>query len=132
MLRLDPVWVKNERERSREKYYRLNYKGKNKPTTEKKKEATKRYRQKFPEKYLAAKYTEIFLTKLTGFNLHHWSYNQEDWLDVIQLTVNDHNFLHRHIIYLQEKMVYLTLDGEILNSRKKHEDYFKLLKENEN
>ena len=127
-LRNDPEWVEQERERGREKYYRLNYRKSNKPSTERKREIMNRYRQKFPEKYMAAKYTEIYLTKMGGFNLHHWSYNQEDWLDIIELTMRDHHFLHRYIIYDQERMMYRNLDGVLLDSKVKHLEYFETCK----
>jgi hypothetical protein len=119
----DSEWIEKEKERHREKYHRLNYKGKWYPTTEKKRETTKKYNQKFPEKYMAAKYTEIFLTKVPGFHLHHWSYNQEDWLDVIKLSIKDHNLIHRHLIYIQEIMKYSTKDGEILENKENHLEF---------
>ena len=123
-LRQDPEWVAKERKRGRDKYYRLEYQGLYKPSPEQKKETIKRYLQKFPEKGLATKYTEIFLTKVEGFNLHHWSYNQEDWLDIIQLSIKDHHFLHRYIIYDQERMMYRKLDGILLNTKEEHLKYF--------
>lgn len=127
-LRQDPEWVAKERKRGRDKYYRLEYKDLYKPTPEKKKEIIKRYNQKFPEKALARKYTEIFLTKDCSLHLHHWSYNQEDWLDVIELSVHDHHFLHRYIVYDQERMMYRDLDGVLLDSKEKHIEYFEKCK----
>lgn len=127
-LKENPEWIEKERERGREKYHRLGYKGKNYPSTIKKKEIIKKYRQKFPEKYMASRYTEIYLTKIPGFHLHHWSYNQEDWLDVIQLSVSEHNFLHRNLIYEQELMVYRTKDGELLDTKEKHINYYETIK----
>ena len=127
-LKNDPEWIEKERERNRLKYYRLEYKGKNYPSTEKKREVIKKYRQKFPEKYMASRYTEIYLTKVSGFHLHHWSYNQEDWLDTIQLSINDHNFLHRNLIYEQELMMYRTKDGELLDTKEKHIKYYETIK----
>lgn len=128
-LRKNEEWVKRERERGREKYYRLGY-NKNHPSTDRKRETIKKYRQKFPEKYLASKYTEIFLTKRNGFNLHHWSYNQEDWLDIIELSVVDHNFIHRHLVYDQEKMIYKDLDENLLNTKDAHIRYITQILEN--
>jgi hypothetical protein len=119
-LKNDPEWIEKERERNREKYHRLNYKGKYYPTTEKKREIIKKFNQKFPEKYMAAKYTEIYLTKVPGFHLHHWSYNQEDWLDVIELPIKEHNLIHRNLIYIQEIMKFSTKDGEILENKQSH------------
>lgn len=123
-LREDPDWVAKERKRGRDKYHRLEYVGLFKPSTEDKRNTIKRYHQKFPEKALACKYTEIFLTKTIGFNLHHWSYNQEDWLDVIDLPIKEHHFLHRYIIYDQERMMYRKLDGTLLDSKNVHIEYF--------
>ena len=119
-----PEGLESERKRHRDKYHRLQYKELYKPSTEKKKETIKKYHQKYPEKALATKYTEIFLTKLDGVHLHHWSYNQEDWLDVIELSVKDHHFIHRYIIYDQERMMYRRLDGILLDTKNKHLTYF--------
>lgn len=128
-LRNDPEWIERERERGREKYYRLNYKGRNKPSREQKRKTMLTYQQKFPEKYMATKYTEIFLTKINGRNLHHWSYNQEDWLDIIELTIKDHKFFHRYLIYDQEFMMHRTKNGELLDSKEKHLEYLHQLQE---
>jgi hypothetical protein len=122
-LKDDPIWVEKEKKRNRDKYHRLNYRGVYKPSTERKKEIIKAYHQRFPEKALARKYTEIYLTKDSDYNLHHWSYNQEDWLDVIQLSIADHHFLHRYIIYDQERMMYRTINGELLDTKEKHLNY---------
>lgn len=127
-LRNDKNWVEQEKKRNREKYRRLKYKNKHKPSRDKKREYIRRYRLKFPEKYLAQKYTEIYLTKSSEINLHHWSYNQEDWLDIIELSVEEHHFIHRYIIYDQEMMMYRGLDGILLDSKQKHIDYFKKCK----
>lgn len=128
-LSADPEWIVQEKRRHRKKYHRLGYKDKHKPTAERKREIIKKHQQKYPEKALANRYTDIFLTKLPGLNLHHWSYNQEDWLDVIELSIKDHNFLHRFIIYDQPRMLYCTLDGELLDTREKHLKHFEECKE---
>lgn len=119
-----PEGVESEKKRHREKYHRLEYKGKNYPTTERKREIIKKHHQKYPEKALASKYTEIFLTKTPGFNLHHWSYNQEDWLDIIELSIKEHGFIHRFIKYDQERMMYRDLDGILLDTKERHMKYF--------
>lgn len=125
----NPEWVEAEKARAREKYKRLNYQEKHRPTTEYKKEVIKRHRQKYPEKYLATKYTEIYLTKVPGKNLHHWSYNQEDWLDIIDLEITDHHFIHRYIKYDQERMMYRTLAGVLLDTKESHMQYFEECKQ---
>lgn len=123
-LREKPEWILSEKKRQRDKYHRLEYKGRWKPTTERKREIIKKHQQKYPEKALATKYTEIYLTKIEGFHLHHWSYNQEDWLDVIELDIKNHGFLHRYIIYDQERMMYRGLDNVLLDSKEKHLEYY--------
>jgi hypothetical protein len=128
-LKTNPIWIEQEKKRHRDKYYRLEYKNRFKPSAENKKEAIRRYNQKFPEKALARKYTEIYLTKIDGINLHHWSYNQEDWLDVIELTIKEHSFLHRFIIYDQERMLYRDLENVLLDTKEKHIDYYEKCKQ---
>lgn len=127
-LRNNPDWVEKEKKRGREKYHRLEYKDLYKPSQNRKREIIRKHNQRFPEKALSRKYTEIFLTKLPGINLHHWSYNQEDWLDIIELPVKEHHFLHRYIIYDQERMMYRGLDGILLDSKEKHLEYFESCK----
>lgn len=125
----DPEWIERERERGREKYYRLGYAFK-KPSTDKKREIIRRYRQKYPEKYLASKYTEIYLEKEKGYNLHHWSYKQEDWLDVIKLNIKDHNYIHRHLVYNQDSMCFFDkVNGELLDTKEKHLNFIDYLLE---
>lgn len=123
ILKLDSSWIEKERERGREKYHRLEYKGKHYPTYEQKKEQIRRYNQKYPEKALARKYTEIFLDKIKGFELHHWSYNEKDWLDIIQLNLEQHHKLHRFIKYDKETKYYKTLDDIVLDTKEKHIAY---------
>lgn len=131
-LRKDPAWVEKEKERGREKYYRLNYKEKHKPTVEQKKSAMKRYKEKYPEKQLAKNKTQRMSPKTKGNHLHHWSYNKEHWKDIIELTIEEHNIAHRHMIYDQERMMYRTLKGILLDSRQLHHEYIQtiILKEN--
>ena len=61
--------------------------------------------------------------KTHGNNLHHWSYNDEHFKDVIELNVKDHAMVHRHIIYDQERMMYRDLDGVLLDTRERHIEY---------
>ena len=118
-LRKDPNWVLEERTRARERYNRTEIKMYEKVSKSKKRDYIDTYRKKFPEKILAQKYTEIYLTKTEGKNLHHWSYNQEDWLDIIELNVKDHYFLHRYIIYDQERMMYRNIEGILFRYERK-------------
>lgn len=123
LLRKDEEWLEKERERNRERYYRLNYKDKWKPNTKTKKETIKKYRQKYPEKYLASKYTEIFLDKNKGLHLHHWSYSEEDWLDVIEIDIKNHNLIHRFLIYNPDSKKYSSKEGVLLDTKEKHLSY---------
>lgn len=116
-LRESSEWIKKEKERHRKKYHRLNYKDKHKPSPEQKKKAIDSYKTKYPEKQLAKQASGSLKPKTKGNQLHHWSYNEKHWKDVIELNVKDHNTIHRHIVYDQERMMYRTLDGLLLDSR---------------
>jgi len=119
-LKKDSEWVENEKARHRDKYYRLRYKEKHKPTPEQKKKSMDRYRNKYPEKYKAKNVTQRFPRK-EGCELHHWSYNKEHYSCVIELTTEDHYTAHRFMIYDQERMMYRRCDnGELLDTREKH------------
>ncbi len=123
-------WHTKEKERHRNKYYRLGYKDKHKPTSEEKKETIIRYKGKYPEK-TKAKSATARMKKQLGYNLHHWSYNKEHYKDVIELPKNDHYFLHRHIIYDQERMMYRRVDNmQLLDTREKHIEFFNHIKQN--
>lgn len=124
LINADPVLKEAEQKRHREKYHRLAYKEKHKPTPEMKKEAIALYKSKYPEKY-KAKIASQRMSKVNDDNeLHHWSYIQEHWKDVIELSERDHQKAHRFIIYDQERFVYRRIDTmELLDTREKHEAY---------
>lgn len=127
----DTEWKNTEQKRHRDKYYRLDYKDKHKPTPEKKKEIMVRYKEKYPEKNLAKNKTSWLKPKILGNHLHHWSYNEEHFKDVIEMTELEHNLLHRFMTYDQEKMMYRTLKGILLDTKESHVKYFELIKETE-
>ena len=85
-LRKNEEWLQKEKERHREKYFRLGYKEKHKSTQEQKKIAMQRYLNKYPEKLLAKNATNN-LPKNQGYNLHHWSYNKEHYIDIININI---------------------------------------------
>lgn len=120
-LRRDPEWVEKEKKRHRDKYYRLEYKEKHKPTYEQKKEAMGKYRDKYPEKYKSKNKTGRMKPKIKGNHLHHWSYRPEHAKDVIELAPKQHARIHRHMIYDQERMMYRDREGLLLNTRELHE-----------
>jgi len=128
-LKKDPDWVKKEQARHRDKYHRLNYKEKHKPSTEDKRVIMNKYRDNYPEKYLAKNHSQHIPIK-DGFHGHHWSYNEEHWKDVIELSSKDHYKLHRFMVYDQERMMYRRADnGELLDSKEKHLNFFKEIKD---
>lgn len=127
----DPTWHESEKERHREKYYRLGYKEKHKPTPEEKKETCKRYEETYPEKGRVRSCMST-LRKMLGvpgnIHLHHWSYREGFEKDVILIEAKDHYLLHRHLTYDQAAMMYRTKDGELLDTNLKHYRYFMAVK----
>jgi len=109
----DVVWVNGEKERCREKYYRLGYKY-SKPSYQNKKAAMAKYKAKYPEKQKAKNISNNMKAKIKGNQLHHWSYNQEHFKDVIELSIADHNKAHRHMVYDSERKMYRRADNNIL------------------
>jgi hypothetical protein len=122
----DSEWIQKERKRGREKYYRLNYREKKKPYPYKG-EVMSRYCEKFPEKKSAKNKTSHMKAK-NGYNLHHWSYNPEHYKDVLELSIADHNKLHRYIIYDQERLMYRTITGILLDTKESHIAYYERIK----
>lgn len=135
-LRLtSPEWVELEKIRGREKYHRLKYCGKNKPTYEEKKEIIKRYYDKYPEKKKLRNKIGHLKIKF-GFNNHHWSYNLKHCKDIIELSIANHNKLHAFMIYDQERMMFRTIKTNelfpianiLLDTKEKHLQYFESIK----
>lgn len=128
-LRENPEWVEKEKERAREKYYRLNYKEKHKPSTESRYKSTKKYRAENPEKHKATTSAKSIKPKVKGNHLHHWSYNEKHRKDVIELTVIDHSLLHRNMKYIKEAKMYVDKKGKLLDTKQSHIDLLKSLHE---
>jgi hypothetical protein len=122
ILRQNIDYIEKERERGREKYYRLNYVN-NKPNKESKKIIMQNYKNKYPEKILIKSKLGKKLKAKEGYNLHHWSYNIEHALDIIELSIKEHNLAHRFIIYDQERMMYRDTNGILLDTKESHYDY---------
>jgi len=130
----DKEWILKEKERHRLKYHRLNYRGKHNPTKENKKAIMDRYNEKYPEKKKARNMTSNLKCKIKGNNLHHWSYNDEHLKDVIEMSVINHNKLHRYTSYDNERLMYrVAIDvayykqGLLLDSRDVVLDFCKCL-----
>jgi hypothetical protein len=118
---VDPEWREQEKIRARDKYYRL-YTGVKCPP-ERKREIIKKYNEKYPEKQIAKnRSTEV--KRVDGFENHHWNYNEEYWKDIIRLSAREHMKLHRYMIYDQERMMYRTLEGVLLDTREMHVAYY--------
>lgn len=119
---VNPEWHQKEKNRGQEKYHRLKYKGKNKPSFESKKLTMLLYKIKYPEKQLAKNASLHIITPI-GLEKHHWSYNKEHYKDVFFLSKKDHNTIHRFMIYDQERMMYRDAKGKLLDTRDRHEQY---------
>jgi hypothetical protein len=120
----DPNWVECERERHRSKYYRLGYKEKHRPSNYYSVERQKKYRSMYPEKNIAkSRVNKSDLVSNNG-NFHHWSYNDEHFLDIVDISIKDHAKAHRFIIYDQERKMYRRCDnGELLDTKEKHKEW---------
>lgn len=122
-------FVLSERERTRERYHRLNYKEKQVHNPEKKAKVMRVYMDKYPEKQVA-KNISMRIKAPEGMQKHHWSYNISHAKDVIFLPAKEHARLHCYIVYDQERMMYRCgisvgdfLQNELLDTKEKHEMY---------
>jgi len=114
--------LEKDRARHRDKYYRLGYKEKHKPSPSQNRIYTIKYREKYPEKYYAT--MAAYKIKISdGNNRHHWSYNEVHREDIIELSAKDHSTAHRFMIYDQERMMYRTLRGVLLDTKLSHMNY---------
>lgn len=116
-------FMESENKRHREKYHRLNYKEKHKPSYETKRETMARYKNRYPEKIKATRSTSGMKPKIKGNHLHHWSYNEEHFKDVIELKPKIHYEIHRFIKYDQNLKMYTDLNGNVLDTKMKHLRY---------
>jgi hypothetical protein len=123
-LKQDPDWVLKERERGRDKYRRLYVGMKQKP--EVKKLAMANYYKKYPEKSLAQNLSNKIKCR-PGYHKHHWSYREEHCKDIIELTKNDHAFIHRHMTYDQQYFMYRDVNGVLLDTKEYHLNYINSL-----
>ena len=114
----DPMQKEKERARGRNKYHRLyspnasgvSYQSKNP------------YEKKYPEK-MPARARAHSVKAPEGHDKHHWSYLIEHGADVIFLTPSQHKKAHRFLVYDQERMMYRTTNGVLLDTRERHEAY---------
>ena len=94
-----------------------------------KKSSIARYNDKYPEKKLARnKVSHLKVTK-KGNHLHHWSYNEEHYKDVIEIDISKHNTIHRFMTYNQELKMYTAdlKNNELLDTKSKHIAYIRFV-----
>ena len=123
----DPEWVEKERQRTREKYHKLKYKGKYKPAAKQKAITIQNYRKKYPERYKASNSSQHIQCP-KGSHKHHWNYNKRYWRDIIILTEKEHNMLHTNMIYDQKIFMFRNAQGELLNTKQSHIDLLERIK----
>ena len=117
-LSFNPEWIESERKRGREKSRRLGYRSK--PSSE----TMQKHREKYPEKYKARIASQRIKASTKSNHLHHWSYNQEHYKDVIEISPKEHGKAHRFLVYDQERMMYRRYDNNILlDTREAHETF---------
>jgi len=118
-LKGNDEWIKKERKRGREKYRKYKYSSNYKKSDPE--NVYRKFRAKFPEKYKAWAKSQ-YVPRLSE-EIHHWSYNEEHYEDLIHLTKKDHKKAHRFLIYDQERMMYRSINGVLLDTKKRHEKY---------
>lgn len=119
-------FTEERKAQKRANYHKLGYIPK---STLKTIEKVRRYQLKYPEKKRASStLSNNKLKAQIGNNLHHWSYNKEHYLDIIELTQNEHYKLHRYIKYDQSCFMYRDLEGNLLNTKEKHINYYNQIK----
>jgi hypothetical protein len=127
-LKNKPEYMESEKIRGREKYHRL-YAGLKKPKGFYREKKNNKHREKYPEKYAASNASQRIPKVEKSNQLHHWSYNEEHYKDVIELSISEHNKLHRYIVYDQERKMYRRSDNNVLlDTKESHLIYYKSLK----
>lgn len=116
----DQEWIESERERGRNKWSKYRYK----PSKDGHARATIRYREKYPEKAYALNKAK---RSPGGTQNHHWSYRPEHVSDTIVLSIKDHAYIHRYLVYDQSNRMYRTKSGELLSTKERHERFIREL-----
>lgn len=115
-----PEGLEKERERCRDKYHRLEYKEKHKPSYEDKKRIIKKYLLKYPEKLMVKNLTSKLKPIVKGNHLHHWNYNINYAKDTIELLPEDHAKIHRFMKYDKLTFMYKDINDVLLDTKEKH------------
>lgn len=106
----NPDFVDKERERSKEKYHRLNYKERSKFLNK-----DKPWKNTQTYKNLSRKFNTP-----KGFELHHWNYNNEFLQDIVVLKTKQHRQSHTHLDLDSSLLIFKTKDGLLLDTKEKH------------
>lgn len=128
-LRKNPEYLNKARERSRISYFKNEHNKKRKTDKNKIKQQDLKSRELFPEKYRARNSSGRMKKENKKNHLHHWSYNDEHFRDCIELNHAEHSKLHRYMIYDQERKMYRTIEGMLLDTKKAHINYYNSLKD---
>lgn len=127
-LKLNDDYIEKERARGREKYHRLGYKNK-KISTEKRRKILDKHNNVFPEKTLARRAVQRLKKEVKENQIHHWSYKKEHWKDVIEISIADHNLLHRYMIYDTDHFLYRSTHNlMLLETKQSHIDLLEHIK----
>jgi hypothetical protein len=113
---VDFDFILKERERSKEKYHRLNYKEKQKEW-----DKDKEWKKTSTYKGLRKKFKHVPKTH----QLHHWNYNDIFLEDIIVIEKFNHRRAHEFLVLDIELKIYKTLDGHLLNTKEEHLNYLK-------
>ena len=109
----DLIWVEKERQRSKEKYYRLNYK-----------ESQKIWDENKPwKKEAILKNLNKKLNIEKGFECHHWSYNPEHFEDVFIIEKKEHRKAHTFLKFNFDTKKFNDLNDNCLYSKIAHLNY---------
>jgi hypothetical protein len=125
--RLNPEWVEKTKKRTRTFYSSKGQKAPRNKDPEYVRIKNQKTKERYPEKVKAMNATRVMRDKTDfGINLHHWSYNEEHYKDVIQLKTKEHTKAHRFIVYDQERMMYRRFDtNELLDTKERHEEFIR-------
>jgi hypothetical protein len=107
----DISFLEKERERSKEKYHRLNYKDKQKTW-----DADKPWKSNWKYKNLRKKFKSVPATH----HLHHWNYDDNYLEDIIILEKFNHRRAHNFLVLDIQNKIYKGLEGQVLDTKEKH------------
>lgn len=123
--RQDPEYVKREREVKRVQYERIKHRYTGEYRSAGKKEYMKKYKAMFPEMRLANAACNQLPSPEKGYERHHWNYGKLFRKDIILIKSSVHKILHKRMTYEQSVFMFRDLEGNLLDTKEKHEAYIK-------